>query len=109
MVDFGEGRINLSVRIWVLEALADHLNLCPLHVISRLEAVCLQPAQLKSKSHWSAKGRFQEIEILGFPTDIRAVADWQLAASAVVAGNDLRWVESRHSVTCVCCCNLPRH
>ena len=32
------------------------------------------PAQLKSKSHWSAKGRFQEIEILGFPTNIGAEA-----------------------------------
>jgi hypothetical protein len=63
-VDFVEGRINPSVRIWVLEALADHPKLCPLHVISRLEAVCLQPAKLSSKGGCSPNGWFQETENL---------------------------------------------
>ena len=43
------------------------------------------PAQLKSKSHWSAKGRFQEIEILGFPTNIGAEAALVFVGTAPVA------------------------
>lgn len=39
------GETRLNARMWVLVALADQLNSCQLHVISRLVAVSLQPAQ----------------------------------------------------------------